>query len=130
MLTGETPERCSADRRPALLRRRSGGAPPRKDSRVTPSWYTCPAVPTSHPRVQLTVDPELAAELDAIDPQPPSKARLIRDLALRGAREERAEQQRYDEALDHLRGIANGEVDYDFEAAERALADRDPSTGR
>ncbi len=87
-------------------------------------------MPTSHPRVQLTVDPELAAELDAIDPQPPSKARLIRDLALRGAREERAEQERYHEALDHLRGIANGEVDYDFEAAERALADRDPSTGR
>ncbi len=87
-------------------------------------------MPTSHPRVQLTVDPELAAELDAIDPQPPSKARLIRDLALKGAREERAEQQRYEEALEHLRGIANGDVEYDFEAAARALAERDPQTGR
>jgi hypothetical protein len=91
-------------------------------------WRTHAALP-SH-RVQLTVDPELAAELDAIDPRPPSRARLIRDLALRGAREERAEKERYDEALEHLRGIANGEVEYDFEAAERALADRDPSTGR
>ncbi len=76
------------------------------------------------------MDPELAAELDAVDPHPRSKARLIRDLALKGAREERAEKERYGEALEHLRGIANGEVDYDFEEAERALADRDPPTGR
>ncbi len=96
---------------------------------MTPPWYT-DAVPTSHPRVQVTVDPELAAELDAIDPRPASKARLIRDLAVKGAREERAEQQRYDEALAHLRGIAIGEVDYDFDASERALAERDPPAGR
>jgi hypothetical protein len=87
-------------------------------------------VPTSHPRVQLTVDPELAAELDAIDPRPPSKARQIRDLALKGAREERAEKQRDDEALAYLRGIATGEIEYDFEASERALAERDLLPGR
>lgn len=80
--------------------------------------------------MQLTVDPDLAAELDAIDPAPRSKARLIRDLALRGAREERADKERYAEALAYLRGIATGEVDYDFEAAEQALAERDLPHGR
>ncbi len=34
------------------------------------------------------------------------------------------------EALDHLRGVANGEVEHDFEAVEQALAERDLPGGR
>lgn len=82
-------------------------------------------MPTTLPRVQITVDPELAAALGAVDPAPKSMARLIRDLALRGAREEELERERYRAALDHLHGIATGDVDYDFDGAREALAERD-----
>ena len=42
----------------------------------------------------------------------------------------RTEQERYGEALDHLRGIASGEVEHDFQAVEQALAERDLPSGR
>ena len=82
-------------------------------------------MPTTLPRIQVTLDPELAAALDAVDPRPKSMARLIRDLALRGAREEELERDRYRAALDHLHGIATGDVDYDFGTSSEALAERD-----
>jgi hypothetical protein len=47
-------------------------------------------VPTSHPRVQLTLDPELAAAVDRVGPHLDSlrgRAGVIRELALRGAEE-------------------------------------------
>jgi hypothetical protein len=47
-------------------------------------------VPTSHPRVQLTLDPELARAVDragALLDSPRGRAGLIRTLALRGAEE-------------------------------------------
>jgi len=46
-------------------------------------------MPTAHPRIAVTRDPELAAALDRaaglLGPDVPA-ARLVRDLALRGAR--------------------------------------------
>lgn len=71
---------------------------------------------TSNPRVQVTVDPELAEALAAIEPRPASKSRLLRDLALRGARAMEEERRRFEEANAHLLRIARGEVDLDFDA--------------
>jgi metal-responsive CopG/Arc/MetJ family transcriptional regulator len=73
-------------------------------------------VATSHPRVQVTVDPELAEAMDSVDPAPASRSRLIRDLALKGAEAARQEEERRREAIEHLKGIARGEIDFDFEA--------------
>jgi metal-responsive CopG/Arc/MetJ family transcriptional regulator len=78
-----------------------------------------------HPRVQVTVDPELAAAMESIDAQPRSRSRLIRDLAIRGAEAERDARQREDEAIEHLLSIAHGQTDYDFEAARAIYAERE-----
>jgi metal-responsive CopG/Arc/MetJ family transcriptional regulator len=80
---------------------------------------------SAHPRVQVTVDPELAAAMDAVDPQPASRSRLIRDLALRGAEAERDERQRSEQAVEYLLSIANGDTDYDFDAAREIHAERE-----
>jgi hypothetical protein len=73
----------------------------------------------------VTVDPELAAAMDAVDPQPASRARLIRDLALRGAEAERDERRRSGQALEYLLSIASGDADYDFDAAREIHAERE-----
>jgi metal-responsive CopG/Arc/MetJ family transcriptional regulator len=78
-----------------------------------------------HPRVQVTVDPELAAAMDSIDAHPRSRSRLIRDLAIRGAEAERDARRREDDAIEHLLSITNGETDYDFEAARAIYAERE-----
>jgi metal-responsive CopG/Arc/MetJ family transcriptional regulator len=74
-------------------------------------------MPSSLPRVQVTVDPELAAAMDEIDPRPASRSRLIRDLAIRGAEVERDERQRRRAGTSYLLSIARGDTDYDFETA-------------
>ncbi len=51
-------------------------------------------MPSSLPRVQVTVDPELAEAMAAVDPSPASRSRLIRDLAIRGAAATRDERER------------------------------------
>jgi hypothetical protein len=71
---------------------------------------------TKNPRVQVTVDPELADALAAVEPRPSSKSRLIRDLALRGARAMEDERRRRKEAHEYLLRIARGEIDHDFDA--------------
>lgn len=80
---------------------------------------------STHPRVQVTVDPELAAAMDAVDPQPASRSRLIRDLALRGAEAERDERQQGEQAVEYLLSIATGDTDYDFDAAREIHAERE-----
>ena len=55
----------------------------------------------------------------AVDPNPASRSRLIRDLAIRGAETERAERERRQSATDYLLSIARGETDYDFEPGPR-----------
>jgi len=82
---------------------------------------------TANPRVQVTVDPELGAALSSVDPHPASKSRLIRDLALRGAQAAAEEQRRYDEAIETLCKIADGEIPYDFDALGEVLAERERS---
>jgi metal-responsive CopG/Arc/MetJ family transcriptional regulator len=84
---------------------------------------------SSHPRVQVTVDPELAAAMDGVDPQPRSRSRLIRDLAIRGAEAERDARKRRREALDYLLSITSGDTDYDFDAARAIHAEREAGRG-
>jgi hypothetical protein len=84
---------------------------------------------SAHPRVQVTVDPELAAAMAEVDPQPRSRSRLIRDLAIRGAAAEREARRQQEEAVDYLLKIARGETDYDFEAARASHAEREAGRG-
>lgn len=82
-------------------------------------------MPTVHPRVQVTVDPELAAALDELDPAPASRSRQIRDLALRGAEAQQAGEARHREAIDGLLRIARGQTAYDPASAFEAHAQRE-----
>lgn len=66
-----------------------------------------------NPRVQVTVDRELAEVLATVKPRPASKSRLIRDMALRGAQAVQEERQ---QAKEFLLGVARGEIDCDFDA--------------
>jgi len=73
----------------------------------------------------VTVDPELGEALAAIEPHPPSKSRLIRDLALRGAAAAAEERRGREAAKDYLRNVANREIDLDFDAARKAHEGRE-----
>ncbi len=84
-------------------------------------------MPTPHPRIQVTVDGELAEALDAVDPHPRSRSRLIRDLALRGAASTRAERERAEASRSFLLSVVRGETDYDPAAAADVHADRESS---
>lgn len=82
---------------------------------------------TTRPRVQVTVDDELAEALAAVPATNGSKSRLIRDLALRGAQAEREDRKREQEGIDYFIAIANGEVDFDFDALREIHAERERS---
>ncbi|HEY5053779.1 MAG TPA: hypothetical protein VII45_10265 [Solirubrobacterales bacterium] len=77
------------------------------------------------PRVQVTVDPELEEAMASVDAHPKSRSRLIRDLALRGAKVAVKERQRREEAKAFFRKVARGEIDYDFDGLEEVLRERD-----
>jgi|GEM_PF-910819 len=85
---------------------------------------TLAVMATAKPRIQVTVDDELAHAMSRIDPSPTSRSRLVRDLALRGAQSLEAERARADEALTVLLEIADGTRDYDLEAAAAVAARR------
>ena len=87
-------------------------------------WYADVRMATMKPRIQVTVDEELASAMSRIDPSPASKSRLVRDLALRGAQALDAERAQADEALTILLEIADGIRDYDLDAAADLAARR------
>lgn len=89
---------------------------------VPPRWYARRTA-TSRPRIQVTIDDELAEALARVDPAPASKAGLVRDLALRGAQAVEEERARRKEAIQFLLEIADGTRDYDFEGLQE-LYDR------
>jgi hypothetical protein len=78
---------------------------------------------TKHPRVQVTIDPELAQALAAVDRHPKSRAGLIRDLALRGA--EVVKQELSEEATEFFLKVARGEIDIDLTGAQEAWEERE-----
>lgn len=81
-------------------------------------------MPATKPRVQVTLDSELAAAVAELGNGAP-RSRAIHDLALRGAEAVRSERDGRREALEHLRRIATGEDDrYDFAVSERLHAER------
>jgi hypothetical protein len=81
-------------------------------------------VPPTKPRVQVTLDSELAAAVAEFGGTEP-RSRAVRDLALRGAEAIRAERADRSKARDHLLRIAAGDDDgYDFAVSEQLHADR------
>jgi hypothetical protein len=80
---------------------------------------------TKYPRVQVTVDPELAEAMASVDAHPRSRSRLIRDLALRGAEVVADEHQRHDEAKEFFLKVASGEIDLDMTGAREAHEERE-----
>ena len=71
------------------------------------------------------MDPELADAMAGVDPHPRSRARLIRDLALEGARVERDRRRRSEEAVELFLKISSGEIELDLAAAAAAHAERE-----
>ncbi len=81
-------------------------------------------MPTARPRIQVTIDEDLADALAAVDPAPASRSRLVRDLAIRGADVIRADRAKAQEALAHLLAIADGESPHNFAAVSEVHAGR------
>jgi hypothetical protein len=81
-------------------------------------------VPSAKPRIQVTLDAELAAAVTEFGGTEP-RSRAVRELALRGAEAFRAERDARREAHEHLRRIATGEDNrYDFTISEQLRASR------
>lgn len=80
---------------------------------------------TKHPRVQVTVDPELAEAMAAVDAHPKSRSRLIRDLVLRGAEATQEDRVKREEAKEFFRKVARGEIDLDLTGAREAWEERE-----
>jgi hypothetical protein len=80
---------------------------------------------TKHPRVQVTVDPELGEAMAAVEPHPKSKSRLVRDLALRGAEVALEERKGREQAKEFFRKVASGEIDLDLTGAREAHEERE-----
>lgn len=77
----------------------------------------------SSSRIQVTVDPELAAALAEFGGR--SRSRAVRDLAIRGAQAIRDDQRQRDDAIEFLRRIATGEDDrFDFSVTAELHAAR------
>jgi Arc/MetJ family transcription regulator len=86
-------------------------------------WYTWNVAATK-PRVQVTLDDELAAAVAELGGAKP-RSRAVHDLALRGAEAIRAEQHQRQEAIEFLRRLDSGEDDgYDFSVSEQLHAER------
>lgn len=81
-------------------------------------------MPPTKPRIQVTLDSELAAAVAEFGGTEP-RSRAVRDLALRGAEAIRAERADRCEAREHLLRIAAGDDDgYDFAVSEQLHASR------
>jgi hypothetical protein len=78
---------------------------------------------SSSSRIQVTVDPELAAALAEFGGR--SRSRAVRDLAVRGAQALRDDRRRREEAIEFLRRIDSGEDDrFDFSVSAELHAAR------
>ncbi len=80
---------------------------------------------TKHPRVQVTVDPELAEAMAAVEARPASRSRLLRDLALRGAEAALEERRGREQAKEFFLKVATGEIDLDLTGAREAWEERE-----
>ena len=77
----------------------------------------------SSSRVQVTIDPDLAAALAEFGGR--SRSRAVRDLAIRGAQALRDDQRQREDAIEFLRRISTGEDDrFDFSVTAELHAAR------
>lgn len=91
-------------------------------------------MPTSHPRVQVTLDPEFATAVDRAGAHlesPHGRAGLIRTLALRGAeeisRQAESETQTRTQAIEELLGYDFSQLSDIVAQRESDLADKLPA---
>jgi hypothetical protein len=81
-------------------------------------------MPSTKPRIQVTLDAEFAgalAELGGTEP----RSRTVRDLAMRGAEAIRAERNQRRDAIEFLQRLDAGEDDrYDFSISAQLHAER------
>jgi Arc/MetJ family transcription regulator len=88
-----------------------------------PGWYT-EVVPSAKPRIQVTIDKDLAAAVTEFGGEK-SRSRAVHDLALRGADALRTENRRLQESLEFLRRLDAGEDDrFDFSVSAQLHAER------
>jgi 3-methyladenine DNA glycosylase/8-oxoguanine DNA glycosylase len=81
-------------------------------------------VSSTKPRIQVTVDPELAAALAEFGGSVP-RSRAVRELALRGAEAMRVQGLAEHDAIEHLVRVAAGDDDrYDFAVSSALHASR------
>ena len=81
-------------------------------------------MPGTKPRIQVTLDSELAAAVAELGGAKP-RSRAVHDLALRGAEAIRAERDRRREAIEFLQRLDSGEDDrYDWSVSDRLHAER------
>lgn len=85
---------------------------------------TLTRVPSTKPRIQVTVDAELEAAIRELGTGK-TRSRIVHDLALRGAEAVRAQRKHSEEALEFLRRLDSGEDDrFDFSVSEQLHAER------
>ncbi len=85
---------------------------------------TLGVVPSAKPRIQVTVDKDLAAAVAEFGGGK-SRSRAVHDLALRGADAIRAENRRLQESREFLRRLDAGEDDrFDFSVSTQLHAER------
>ncbi len=77
--------------------------------------------------MQVTLDDDLAEAMAAVDANPKSRSRQIRDLALRGAEVAAEERRNRQKAIEILLKFADGEIPYDFDALEEIIEERERS---
>lgn len=63
--------------------------------------------------------------MSGIDPEPRSRSRLIRNMAMRGAEAMAEDRRRHAEATETLLKIARGEIELDFTGAQEAWEERE-----
>lgn len=81
-------------------------------------------MPSTKPRIQVTLDKELAAAVAELG-EGKSRSRAVHDLALRGAEAIRAEEHQLQDALEFLRQLDSGADDrFDFSVSAQLHAER------
>lgn len=101
--------------------RSSHGGPTAKSG--APRWYTH-ELPTGRPRIQVTIDEELADALAQVDPHGRPRSQVIRDLAVRGAHAVAEERDARVSATAVLFEVLDGSERFDLGAAAELHAAR------
>lgn len=95
-----------------------------RSGKVYQGGGTLTSIASTHPRVQVTVDPELAAALAELGAGKP-RSQAVRDLAMRGAEAIRREHADRRAAIAFLRRLDESDDEgFDFSLSARLHAER------